>query len=98
MGLLRKLRVTQRAMERAMLRVSLRDPIRNEEIRSGTKVTDIARRIAKLKWQWAGQIARRLDNRWGRKVLECDHVPEGAAWVGQNRGNPLELIAVATLR
>ena len=51
MGLLRKLKVTQRAMERAILGVSLRDRIRNEEIRRGTKVTDIARRIAKLKWQ-----------------------------------------------
>ncbi|KAI8440994.1 hypothetical protein MSG28_009271 [Choristoneura fumiferana] len=35
-----------------------------------TKVTDIARRIAKLKWQWAGHIARRTDGRWSQKVLE----------------------------
>ena len=70
MGLIRKLKVTQRAMERAMLGVSLRDRIRNEEIRRRTKVTDIARRIAKLKWQWAGHIARRADGRWGVKVLE----------------------------
>ena len=53
-----------------MLGVSLRDRIRNEEIRRRTKVTDIARRIAKLKWQWAGHIARRTDGRWGGKVLE----------------------------
>ncbi|KAL0852521.1 hypothetical protein ABMA27_017001 [Loxostege sticticalis] len=70
MGIIRKLKVTQRAMERAMLGVSLRDRIRNEEIRRRTKVTDIARRIANLKWQWAGHIARRTDGRWGRKVLE----------------------------
>ncbi len=70
MGLIRRLKVTQRAMERAMLGVSLRDRIRNEEIRRRTKVTDIARRIAKTKWQWAGHIARRDDGRWGRKVLE----------------------------
>ena len=70
MGLIRKLKVTQRAMERAMLGVSLRDRIRNEDIRKRTKVTDVARRIAKLKWQWAGHIARRTDGRWGRKVLE----------------------------
>ncbi|KAI8441762.1 hypothetical protein MSG28_005454 [Choristoneura fumiferana] len=50
--------------------VSLRDRIRNDDIRSRTKVTDIARRIAKLKWQWAGHIARRTDGRWGQKVLE----------------------------
>ncbi|CAG9565546.1 unnamed protein product [Danaus chrysippus] len=70
MGLIRKLKVTQRAMERAMLGVSLRDQIRNEEIRRRTGVTDIARRIAVLKWQWAGHIARRTDARWGQRVLE----------------------------
>ncbi|CAH2244630.1 jg3859 [Pararge aegeria aegeria] len=51
-------------------RVSLRDQIRNEEIRRRTRVTDIAQRVAKLKWQWAGHIARRTDGRWGLKVLE----------------------------
>ncbi|PZC76985.1 hypothetical protein B5X24_HaOG203936 [Helicoverpa armigera] len=57
-------------MERAMLGVSLRDGIRNEEIRRRTKVIDIAHRLSKLKWQWAGHIARRAEDRWGRKVLE----------------------------
>ncbi|CAH2264625.1 jg6243 [Pararge aegeria aegeria] len=57
-------------MERAMLGVSLRDRIRNEEISRRTRVTDIAQRVAKLKWQWAGHIARRTDGRWGLKVLE----------------------------
>ncbi|CAH2248040.1 jg12743 [Pararge aegeria aegeria] len=52
-------------MERAMLGVSLRDQIRNDE-----RVTDIAQRVAKLKWQWAGHIARKTDGRWGFKVLE----------------------------
>ncbi|CAG4968657.1 unnamed protein product [Parnassius apollo] len=69
-GRMRTLKVAQRAMERAMLGVSLRDRLRNEDIRSKTRVTDIAQRISKLKWQWAGHIARRTDNRWGRKVLE----------------------------
>ncbi|CAK1592844.1 unnamed protein product [Parnassius mnemosyne] len=53
-----------------MLGVSLRDKLRNEYIRSRTKVTEIAQRISKLKWQWAGHIPRRTDHRWGRKVLE----------------------------
>ncbi|CAG9137496.1 unnamed protein product [Plutella xylostella] len=69
-GLIHKLRVAQRAMERAMLGVSLRDRIRNEEIRRRTKVTDIAKRISTLKWQWAGHVARRADDRWSTKVLE----------------------------
>ncbi|KAI8439095.1 hypothetical protein MSG28_012958 [Choristoneura fumiferana] len=47
-GLLERLKVTQRAMERAMLGVSLRDRIRNTEIRRRTKVTDIAGKICKL--------------------------------------------------
>jgi hypothetical protein len=70
MGLIRRLNVTQRAMERAMLGVSLRDRIRNDKIRKRTKVTDIARRIADLKWQWAGNIVRRTDGRWAGKVLK----------------------------
>ncbi|CAH2228324.1 jg4603 [Pararge aegeria aegeria] len=53
-----------------MMGVSLRDLIRNEEIRRSTIVTDIAQRVAKLKWKWAGLIARRNDGRWGSKVLE----------------------------
>ncbi|CAK1582477.1 unnamed protein product [Parnassius mnemosyne] len=69
-GRMRKLNVAQRAMERAMLGVSLRDKLRNEGIRSRTRVTDIAQPISKLKWQWAGHISRRTDNRWGRKVFE----------------------------
>ncbi|RVE41117.1 hypothetical protein evm_014233 [Chilo suppressalis] len=70
MGLIGRLKVAQRAMERAMLGISLRDRVRNDEIRRRTKVTDIARRIAQLKWNWAGHIARRTDGRWGGKVLE----------------------------
>jgi hypothetical protein len=53
-----------------MLGVSLRYRIRNEVIRQRTKVTDIAHRISMLKWQWAGHISRRTDNRWGKRVLK----------------------------
>ncbi|CAH2235234.1 jg10486 [Pararge aegeria aegeria] len=48
MGLIRRLRDTQRAMVRAMLGVSLRDQIRNVEIRKRTRVIDIAQRVANL--------------------------------------------------
>ncbi|CAH2237956.1 jg4650 [Pararge aegeria aegeria] len=63
MGLIRRIRVTQRAMERAMLGVSLRNQIRNVGIRRRARVTDIAQQVAKLKWQWAGHIVRRRDGR-----------------------------------
>ncbi|CAH2266287.1 jg17833 [Pararge aegeria aegeria] len=56
--LIHKFKVAQRAMERVMLRVSLRNEIQNDEIRRKTKVTDIAQRISKLKWQWADQLCR----------------------------------------
>ncbi|CAH2239275.1 jg21902 [Pararge aegeria aegeria] len=69
MGLIRRLK-RHSAMERAMLGISLRDQIRNVEIRRRTRVTDIAKRIAKLKWQWAGHIIRRNDGHWGPMVLE----------------------------
>ncbi|CAH2265690.1 jg4940 [Pararge aegeria aegeria] len=57
-------------MERAMLGVCLRDRIRNVESRRRIRVTDVAQRVAKLKWQWGGHIVRRKDGRWGPKVLE----------------------------
>jgi hypothetical protein len=57
--LVHKLKVAQRAMERAKLGVSLRDRIGNHVIRQKTKVIDIAHRISKPMWQWAGHISRR---------------------------------------
>ncbi|CAH2269038.1 jg16062 [Pararge aegeria aegeria] len=51
------------------LGVFLRDEIRSEEIRR-RRVTDVAQRVAELKCQWAGQIARRTDGRWDSKLLE----------------------------
>jgi hypothetical protein len=39
-------------------------------IRQRTKVTDIAHHISMLKWHLAGHISRRIDNRWGKQVLE----------------------------
>ncbi|CAH2234490.1 jg1632 [Pararge aegeria aegeria] len=68
MGFIRRLRVTQRAMESAMLGVSPRDLIRNVDIRRRTRVTDIAQRVAKLKWQWAGHILQRKYGCWGPKA------------------------------
>ncbi|CAH2261343.1 jg7873 [Pararge aegeria aegeria] len=46
------------------------DQIRNVEIRKRTIVTDIAQRVAKRKWQCAGNIVQRKDGRCGPKGLE----------------------------
>lgn len=53
-----KFKTTQKAMERVMLNVSIKDKIRNEEIRRRTKVTNIVKDIAKMKWRWASHVAR----------------------------------------
>jgi hypothetical protein len=99
MSLIRRLNITQSAMERAMLGVSLRDRIRNDEIRKRTKATNIARRNADLKWQWAEHIARRTDGRCGGKVLEWRPRTGDAALVdphkvdrrsGEGRGKSLD--------
>ncbi|XP_039759572.1 uncharacterized protein LOC120633430 [Pararge aegeria] len=81
-GLLRRLRVTQRAMERALLRVSLRDKIRNEEIRKTTRFIDIAQ------WQVETGGANSSKNRWtlGFQGVGMATTQVNAALVGPQRG------------
>ena len=63
-ALVKKLETSQRAMERRMLNVKLKDRIRNTTIRQRTRVIDIVKYVANTKWKWAGHIARMKDNRW----------------------------------
>lgn len=79
-----KIRVAQRAMERSMLGISLRDRVPNHEIRRRTRVVDAIERITTLKWNWAGHVARLTDNRWTRRILEWR--PRREAY--RNRGRP----------
>ena len=65
-----KFRVAQRAMERAMLKITLRDRKTNEWIRKKTGLTDVISTVAKKKWRWAGHIARMEHSRWTRRLLE----------------------------
>jgi len=50
-----KLRTTQRAIERMMLGISLRDHITNASIRQRNKVENVITSIAHLKWSWTGR-------------------------------------------
>ena len=59
-----KLRTAQRAMERKMLDLKLKDKIPCSEVRKRTKIIDIVEYTLKQKWKWAGHIARLKDNRW----------------------------------
>ena len=64
------LRTAQRAMERAMLRITIRDMKSSAWIRRQTRVRDIVKFIKLMKWRWAGHLARRDDNRWSRKLTD----------------------------
>ena len=65
-----KLRTAQRAMERKMLDLKLKDKIPCVEIRKRTKIIDIIEYTLKQEWKWAGHIARLKDNRWTRRCTE----------------------------
>ncbi|KAI8439795.1 hypothetical protein MSG28_013471 [Choristoneura fumiferana] len=84
-----QIEVAQRAMERVLLVVSLKDRIWNEEIRQRTKIIDIAHRISQLKWQWAGHNSLRADNRWvqqgsvmspSQSDMNCVFIMAVASW------------------
>lgn len=53
-----------------MFGVSLIKNLRNDDIREKTKITDMARTISKLKWEWACHVCGRTDGRESRSVLE----------------------------
>jgi hypothetical protein len=65
-----KLRTTQRAMERKMLGIKLQDKVPNTDIRKQTGTIDMVRNVLKLKWKWAGHLARTQDNRWTKRCTE----------------------------
>ena len=56
----KKLRTMQGAHERIMLKITWRD-LTAQWIREKTKVRDIMETLSKLKWNWAGHMARRKD-------------------------------------
>ncbi|CAH0577743.1 unnamed protein product [Chrysodeixis includens] len=54
-------------MERSILGVKLSDRVRNTTLRSITQVADVGEKT-KLKWQWAGHVARMKPDRWAKIV------------------------------
>ena len=60
----------QRAMERKMLDLKLKDKIPCSEIRKRTKIIDIIEYTLKQKWKWADHTARLKDNRWTKRCTE----------------------------
>lgn len=59
-----KIQVVQRAMERGMSGISIREKVPNQEMRRRTGTMDTVERISTLKWNGAGHFTRISDNRW----------------------------------
>nr|XP_034833605.1 uncharacterized protein LOC117990222 [Maniola hyperantus] len=79
-----KITTCQRGLERSMLKIKKLDKIRHTRIRSITKATDALNYALKLKWKWAGHVARLKDQRWTTKVTLW-RGPRGK----RSRGRPL---------
>ena len=62
--------VIQRSMERIMIGITKRDKWTNRKVRQTTKTIDAVQFCMKLKWNWAGHIARRQDGRWTKRLTE----------------------------
>ena len=65
-----RLAVAERAMERRMLKISIRDKIKNETIREMSGVQDIVLEARRSKMRWAGHVARLKDNRWTSRIID----------------------------
>ena len=66
----RKLKTTQRSMERMMLGYTRRDRKRNIWIREQTRVKDVLTTVKGIKWRWAGHLGRMTDGRWSQLTTE----------------------------
>jgi hypothetical protein len=73
----------QRAVERSLLGVKIKDKLKNTCIRKMTNIVDAAEMFCRLKWRWAGHTARTNDDRWSEKILHW--YPRGAE---RPRGRP----------
>ncbi|MFH4985048.1 hypothetical protein AB6A40_011757 [Gnathostoma spinigerum] len=76
-----QLAVTERAMERRMLKITRLNYVRNEDIRKRTRVVDVVLESIKSKLRRAGQVARLKDDRWTEKVSD---------WYSRNHKRPVE--------
>ena len=66
------LQVAQRKMERKILQITLKDHIKNTEIRRKTQVKDASHTAQILKWRWAGHVVRLNHNRWAHTTTLWD--------------------------
>ncbi|CAF4832386.1 unnamed protein product [Pieris macdunnoughi] len=67
--------LTQHAMERSMLRLRRIHKVSNKTIRERTNVTDILKHALKMKWRWAGHVARVARPKMGSQNHEMERPP-----------------------
>ena len=67
---LNRIQVTPRKMLKNITGTKLRDKIRNEEVLQQTNSTDIACKIKKLKFEYAGHLYRSEVDNWGKTILD----------------------------
>lgn len=77
-----KITTCQRAIERNVMKIKLKDKIRHSEIRAKTKITDALEYSLKSKWKWAGHVARMHAKRW-TKVVTMWTGPSGKRRTGR---------------
>jgi len=69
--------VMQRKMERSMLGIIVWDRIPKRTLRHNTGVRDAVETILRMKWNWAGHVAKVTDGRWTKKnETEDTHQPD----------------------
>ena len=61
-----------RKMERKILNISIRDRIKNTEVRRRTQVKDAATAAQVTKWRWAGHVASLNINNWTKIATVWD--------------------------
>jgi hypothetical protein len=66
------LQVTQRKMERKILQITMKDHIRNSEIRRKAQVKDAAGTAQIMKWRWAAHAVRLGHCRWAHVTTLWD--------------------------
>ncbi|GFS22254.1 endonuclease-reverse transcriptase [Elysia marginata] len=64
-----KLKVAQRATERKILGIKIKDEIPCKNIQQ-THIKDVVLFAERQKWNWAGHLARMSDNRWTKRATE----------------------------
>jgi hypothetical protein len=60
------LQVCQRKTERKILRISIKDRIRNEDVRKQRGTRDGVQTAVQLKWKWEGHVSRMHESRWAK--------------------------------